>query len=324
MRAAMATLFAGLTALAGCGKPAGDGFLGYAEADYVRLTAPIAGTLVKLHVQRGDAVKSGAPAFVLEQASEAAARQEAASRVERSQAQLADLQKGKRPDELAAIRAQLAQAEAALALSRADFARDQKLVADKFIAPARLDASRSAMEQNQAKLDELRAQLRVAQTGARSDEIRAAERDVDASRAQLAQAGWRVEQKTQSVPVEATVTDVLYREGEYVPAGSPIVTLLPPGNIKARFFVPEAQLDTIHTGQPVMLTCDGCGAPIRATISFIAREAEYTAPIIYSKENRSSLVFMVEARPDPAAAQRLHPGQPLEIRLAAPPAKATQ
>ncbi|MEO8135844.1 MAG: HlyD family efflux transporter periplasmic adaptor subunit [Betaproteobacteria bacterium] len=323
MRIRSALLASGAVALlAACSKPASDGFPGYAEADYVRLTAPIAGTLVKLYVQRGDTVEAAAPAFVLEQASEAAARQEAISRVERSRAQLADLQKGKRPDELAAIRAQLAQAEAAMNLARADFARDQKLVADKFISAARLDATRSAVAQNQARVDELRAQLRVAQTGARSDEIRAAERDVDAARAQLAQAGWRVEQKTQSIPVAATVTDVLYREGEYVPAGSPVLTLLPPGNIKARFFVPETQLGTLQPGQAVLLQCDGCGAPIPGTISFIAREAEYTAPIIYSKENRASLVFMVEARPDPDATQRLHPGQPLEVRLGAAPKAA--
>jgi len=106
-----------------------------------------------------------------------------------------------------------------------------------------------------------------------------------------------------------------------VPAGSPVVTLLPPGNIKARFFVSETRLGTLQTGQAVTLRCDGCGEPIAATISFIAREAEYTAPIIYSKENRASLVFMIEARPDPAAAQRLHPGQPIEVIVADAPAR---
>ena len=318
-----ALLTAALCALlaSGCTRQASDVFPGYAEADYVRLTAPIAGTLTKLHVNRGDTVAAAAPAFDLERESEAAARQEAASRIERAQAQLADLTKGKRPDELAAVRAQLAQATAALTLANADYNRDRQLVASKFISPARLDTTRSAMAQAQARVQELQAQLRVAGTGARPDEIRAAEKDVNAAQAQYAQASWRVEQKTQRTPVAGDVTDVLFREGEWVAAGAPVVTLLPPGNIKARFFVPETVVGSIRIGEPVTIACDGCGAPINGRISFIAREAEFTAPIIYSKENRASLVFMIEARPDPEQAKRLHPGQPLELRLANAPAK---
>jgi HlyD family secretion protein len=312
---------AGLLVANGCARQESDVFPGYAEAEYVRLTAPIAGTLTKLHLNRGDAAPAAAPAFVLEQESETAARQEAEFRIERARAQVADLKKGKRPDELAAIRAQLAQANAAYTLAAADYARDQKLVADKFISPARLDSTRSAMTQAQARIDELRAQLRVAETGARPDEIRAAEKDVNAAQAQLLQADWRVEQKTQRTPVAGDVTDVMYRVGEWVPAGSPVITLLPPGNIKARFFIPESLLGRIQLGAPVTIQCDGCGAPISGRISFVAREAEYTSPIIYSKENRASLVFMIEAKPDPNDARRLHPGQPLELRLADATAK---
>ena len=132
---------AGALLTGGCARQASDAFPGYAEAEYVRLTAPIAGTLTKVHLRRGESVPAAAPAFVLEQASETAARQEAESRIERAKAQLANLKKGRRPDELAAIRAQLAQATAALTLAAADHARDQKLVADKFIAPARLDST---------------------------------------------------------------------------------------------------------------------------------------------------------------------------------------
>ncbi|MFS8086636.1 MAG: HlyD family secretion protein, partial [Acidobacteriota bacterium] len=296
-----------LVLVAGCARQASDVFPGYAEAEYVRLTAPIAGTLTKVHLRRGESAPADAPAFVLEQASEAAARQEVEFRIERARAQLANLKKGKCPDELAAIRAQLAQANAALALAAADFARDQKLVADKFISPARLDATRSAVSQGQARVEEVLAQLRGAESGARTDEIRAAEKDVNTAQAQLAQADWRVEQKTQRTPVAGDVTDVMYREGEWVPAGGAVLALLPPANIKARFFIPETLVGSIQLGTPVTLQCDGCGTPINGKISFIAREAEYTSPIIYSKENRATLVFMIEARPDPNDARRLHP-----------------
>src|SRR5512146_3176396 len=103
MRTAALISMAVLLAGAGCAKQESDVFPGYAEGDYVRLTAPVAGTLVKLHVQRGDKVAANTPAFVLEGQSELAARDEARSRIERAKAQLADLKKGKRPDELAAV-----------------------------------------------------------------------------------------------------------------------------------------------------------------------------------------------------------------------------
>lgn len=302
--------------LAACDKSADDFYPGYAEAEYVRLATPIAGTLVKLHVNRGDKVEQNAPAFVLEQESERAARAEAAARVERASAQLANLKKGRRPDELAAIGAQLGQAEAALALSTSNLARQRKLVADHFISAASLDEARAALERDQARVNELRAQLRVARLGARSDEIDAAEQELKSAEAQLAQAEWKLAQKTLRMPVAGDVADVLYREGEFVQAGSPVVSLLPPQNIKLRFFVPEPALAPLRLGQDVVVQCDGCPGTIAAKISYISSAPEYTSPLIYSKENRAALVFMIEARPAPERAAALHPGQPVEIRLA--------
>lgn len=312
-----ALLFA-VVLLAGCGEKPADTFPGYAEADYVRLAAPIAGTLVKLHLNPGDMAQVSAAAFVLEQDSERAAREEAQHRVARAQNLLLNLRQGKRPDELAAIRAQLAQAQAALALSGAELARSQKLVGRDFLSPASLDQAQAAVTRDRGRVNEISAQLRQATQGARGAEISAAEQDVKATQAQLAQASWKLNQKTQTTPVAGDVVDVFYREGEWVPAGAAVLTLLPAANIKARFFMPQQQLGAIAIGQTVELRCDGCGPAIPAKISFIAREAEYTAPIIYSKENRAKLVFMVEARPSLQDARRLHPGQPLEIQLQPP------
>lgn len=305
-----------LLALAGCSDKPADYFPGYAEAEYVRLATPIAGTLSRLHVQRGDKVEPNAPAFVLEQDSERAAREEAASRVQRAEALLANLKKGRRPEEVAAVQAQLVQAEAVLKLSNSNYARQKQLVEDKFIAPARLDEARSAVDRDQARVGELRAQVRVANLGARPDEIAAAEQEWKAAKAQLAQAEWRLAQKTQNIPVAGSVADVLYREGEFVQAGSPVVSVLPPQNIKLRFFVPEPQFATLQLGQDVVVQCDGCKDPIAAKVSYLSSAPEYTSPLIYSKENRAALVFMIEARPAPGQAALLHPGQPVEIRLA--------
>lgn len=322
MKAMRVLLMLGISILmTSCTDKPVDVFPGYAEAEYVRLSTPIAGTLLKLPFKKGDRVKRGTTAFVLEQESERAARDEASFRVQQAQATLANLKKGKRPDEIAAAQAQLAQAGATLRLESADLARQIKLINAHFISAARLDEARAAVERDQGRIKELQAQLRVLQLGARSDEIDAAEQALKAAQAQLTQFEWRVAQKQQIIPVDADVADVLYQEGEWVPAGSPVLSLLPAQTIKARFFVAEAALGRIRLGQGVTLHCDGCSAPIAAKIVFISHDAEYTAPLIYSKENRSTLVFMVEARPALADADRLHPGQPLEVRLVTADAK---
>ena len=103
-------------------------------------------------------------------------------------------------------------------------------------------------------------------------------------------------------------------QGEWVPAGRPVVSLLPPGNLKARFYVPEEVLGTIRIDQEVQIACDGCEAPVAATIAFVSTQAEYTPPVLYGKESRTKLVFLVEARIAPAEAAKLHPGQPVDIR----------
>ena len=309
--------------MAACTDKPADVFPGYAEAEYVRLSTPIAGTLLKLPFKKGDRVKHGATAFVLEQESERAARDEAAFRVQQGQATLTNLKKGKRPDEIAAVQAQLSQAEATLRLTSADLARQTKLLNAHFISAARVDEARAAVERDQGRIKELHAQLRVLKLGGRSDEIDAAEQALKAAQAQLTQFEWRLTQKAQVIPVDGDLADVLYQEGEWVPAGSPVLSILPAQTIKARFFVAEAVLGKIRLGQGVTLHCDGCGAPIAARVAFISHDAEYTAPLIYSKENRSTLVFMVEARPDLVDAYSLHPGQPLEVRLVAADAKGT-
>jgi HlyD family secretion protein len=107
----------------------------------------------------------------------------------------------------------------------------------------------------------------------------------------------------------------MYRSGEWVPAGSPVVRMLPPENIKVRFFVPEAVLSSLSLGHKVAIRCDSCAADISASIRYISNQAEYTPPIIYSNDTRSKFVFMVEARPQPADAVKLHPGQPVQVSL---------
>ena len=302
--------------LTACNDAPPAGFPGYVEGEYVRVAAPLSGTLLQLAVERGTTVAKDAPLFTLESEQERAARAEAEARVRRAQAALANLEKARRPPEIAAVRAQLAQAQASLRQSEADLQRTQKLVADRFLPPQKRDEAIATRDRDRARVAELTQQVQIANLPARSDEIAAANAEVNAATDALAQAQWRVAQKSQTAPAAGVVTDTLYRPGEWVAAGAPVVSLLPPANVKVRFYMPEALIATLRLGDAVVVRCDGCGGDIAAKVRFIAPQAEFTPPVIYSRENRSKLVFLVEARPDaPNAA--LHPGLPVEVARAA-------
>ncbi|MDP1680619.1 MAG: HlyD family efflux transporter periplasmic adaptor subunit [Burkholderiales bacterium] len=300
--------------LAACSLDKESKLHGYAEGEFVRVASPFAGQLTMLSVQRGTYVKSGAALFALEQENEKAARLEAEARLKSSESQFTNLQKGKRPSEIAAVQAQLEQAQAALKLSRQQLRRDQDLVAKNFISQQRLDEVRAAVARDEARVGELTAQLQTARLGARTDEIEAARSTMNAARASIAQAQWRLDQKSIKSPVTGLVHDTLYVAGEWVPAGSPVVTLLPSANIKLRFFIPEPLLAKLKVGQRVQVTCDGC-AKFTASVSYVSSQAEYTPPVIYSNEARAKLVYLAEARLAPDDAAKFHPGQPIDITL---------
>ena len=299
-----------------CGNKSSGVYQCYAEGEFVRVAAPFAGTLQELKVRRGVQVKAGEPLFVLEQANEAAGRREAEERVRNAEAQLADLKKSKRPSEIDAVREQLAQARASLKLSTVNLARQEQLAQSNFVSKSVVDEARAAIDRDRGRVGELEAHLKTAQLAAREDEVRAAEYNAAAARAALAQADWRLAQKSVNAPLAGLVNDTNYVTGEWVPAGSPVVSLLPPENIKLRFFVPETLLGALKAGDAVNVRCDGCAAPLAAKITYISPQAEYTPPVIYSRETRSKLVYLIEARTSAQDAVKLHPGQPVDVTLA--------
>jgi HlyD family secretion protein len=303
-------------AAAGCNAPPPSGYQGYAEGEFVLVASPYAGALESLQVSRGQEVAAAAPLFSLEQGNETAGRREAEERLRVAQAKLDNLRKGSRAPELEARQAEAEQAEAARQLSASQLQRDERLFADGFISSARLDEARANLKRDQARLEQAQAQLRMArQSVGRVGELVAAQAEVDAARAVLAQAEWRLAQRALRAPQAALVHDTFYAQGEWVPAGKPVVSLLPRENIKLRFFVPEAVVGGLRIGQKVSAACDGCGAPVSATVSYVSPNSEFTPPILYSKDARAKLVFMVEAKPGLADAPRLKPGQPVDVML---------
>jgi HlyD family secretion protein len=308
---AMAVLAA--ATLGACGERASDGYQGYVEGEFAYVGAAIGGRLLSLGAKRGDDVAAGATLFTLESDNEAAMRAQAEAELKAAQATLADLRSGKRAPEVDVARSHLGEAQADERKSALRLARDEAQYAIGGIARRQLDDSRAAAAANDDRVRQLQSELAVARLPSRTDQIAAQAAQVAAARAAVAQAAWRLDQKTVASPRAGLVYDTLYEPGEYVNAGNPVVRLLPPGNVKVRFFVPEGAVGGLRVGQAVTLRCDGCAGDIAATIGYVSGEAEFTPPIIYSNETRGKLVFMIEARPARDAALNLHPGQPVTV-----------
>jgi HlyD family secretion protein len=303
--------------LAACDPQADRPLQGYVEGEYIRIAAPFAGTLQQLSVQRGDQVVAGTPVFALERDNEVAARRQAEQQLQSAQARLDNLRTGKRPTEVATVAEQLRQAMAARELSVANLKRAQQLHAGGFVSSAALDDARTSLRRDDAQVASLQASVATAKLPARVDEIRAAEAETRAAREALAQADWRLGQRAIPAPSTGLVHDTYYVVGDFVPAGSPVASVLPPANVSVRFFVSEAALGRLQRGQTVAVACDGCPAPVAATIVFISDRAEFTPPVLYSRDNRAKFVYRVDARPAPAEAAKLHPGQPVDVTLPA-------
>lgn len=145
--------------------------------------------------------------------------------------------------------------------------------------------------------------------------VEEAEAALRTAQARLNSAETRLVRRKLASPVTGTVQQVYFRPGEMVAAGRPILALLPPGNLKVRFYVPEAVLPQLAYGDEVKVACDGCSPDLTARISFMASSAEFTPPVIYSRDERSKLVFLIEALPEKP--QEFRVGQPIEVTLGA-------
>jgi len=304
-----------LTMPVGCDRTAPDRVQGYVEGEFLYISSPHPGTLSSLFVERGGEVREGDPLFALESVPEKTARDQAARRLSQARASLADLKKGRRPPELASIEAQLGRARASLALTETELSRQQNLLRAGDVPRQAVDRARSAYDQDRHRVAQLESDLQTARLGDRPDRIEAAEARVRELEAALTRAEWDLAQKGQAAPQAGQIFETLYRPGEWVPAGRPVVVLLPPQNIKVRVFVPEGRIGTIHLGDPVEVNVDGVPGPFRGKVSFISPRAEYTPPVLYNRETRAKLVFLIEAVFEPPTAARLHPGQPVDVRF---------
>lgn len=201
---------------------------------------------------------------------------------------LFELEHASEQDAVDQAKAQVEQYKVALRIAEINYARDQKQIKVQAVSRATLDTDLSIVDQATATLS--------------------------AAQANLAQAVWKLDQKKIMAPADALVIDTIYRVGETVNAGQPVVSLLPPSNIRVRFFVPEPALANMALGQGVSVAINDKQQPLKAHISFIAPQAEYSPPELYNRDNRDKLLYMLEATPD-ATPERIHPGQPVDVRV---------
>jgi HlyD family secretion protein len=266
-------ILAALLVLTACGRDTGNPWLGYVEGEDALISPPQPGWITHLAVQRGQWIRRGQLLFTLDDIHERAARDQAAAN-------------------LAAEKAQFAQEEANHDYMATQLRRQTGLALAKAGTPTNYDSALLGFQQSERRLPQLEAQIKQTE-GA------------------LADAEYQLSQRRVVAYTEGRVEDIYFREGEYAPASTPVVELLPPANIYVRFFIPETELQHVKLGQKVAITCDSC-APLEATITFIAQQEEFTAPDIFSVGNREKLVFKSEARMP--GGMKLNPGQPVEVR----------
>lgn len=316
---ALALAAAGLAGFLIVGRGGSDhGVLsGYVEGEPLYPASPVAGRLVELNVQRGDAVKAGAKFFAIDPAQSEAVRNQAAAETSAAKALAADAQRGQRPAELGVIEARLVAARAQL--NEADLAlkRVKPLTEAGAASRAQLDSAEAARSTAEANVKAIEKQLQAAKLGAREDQARAAQDRVRQAEAMLGAAEARLSDIAPAAPSGGRVEDVFFQAGEWVPANQPVLSFIPDDRVRLRFFAPQDGIAAYAIGSEVAFSCDGCVAGMKATITYVSPRPEFTPPVIYSRESRERMVFMVEA--SPVSSRGLTPGQPVDVM----PLKAT-
>lgn len=283
-----------LILLIGC-HPSKQRYQGYVEGEMLYLALPFAGEMQDLHVHRGAYVKKGDLLFVLDPKPQVFGVKQAAASLKQGQEQWIDLQKPKRIPEIDAIKAQLQQVEAQLALAAIRVKRNQTLFDKHVMDKDTLDAAVEHLREVQAFKKQYEANLALALLGARANQIDARHAGNKALEASLQQAQWNLSQKQLYAPAEGLIFDTYYKNGEYVEAAHPVMSLLTRENTWIEFFVPLEHLNAIEMGKKITYFYPGNDVPMNATIAYIASKAEYIPPLIFSRDNADKIVFRVKA-----------------------------
>ena len=288
----------GILALAACSDAPDDRLHGYVEGDYVLLAPETSGRLIEISVREGEHVESGAVLFRLDDRLEQSAITSADARIEAAAARFDDAAAGGREPEIAAARDQLAQARAAQTQTREDLTRTRELFDRGIIPRARLDTAEASATSANARVGELRERLTLAQLPARENQLRALSAEVAAAEAERVRLLDILGRRVVSAPSAGLIERQLRYDGELAGPANPVLRFLPDGAVHGLIFIPEPELASLPVGSALSIDCDGCDPGLSATIRFIAEGPEFTAPIIYSDNERARLVYRAELRFD--------------------------
>jgi len=297
---------------------AANAAVGYIEGEYVNVAPIDVARIATEYVRRGDKLKAGDRIATLETTDAEIAVQNADAALSEANAQLANILYGRRPEEIAAIEADLKAAQVQQDDALRTLNRRKDLNSRGFASQADLDSAQTAFDVARSRATSLAANLAVAKLPARDDEILAAKAKAGQARAALDNAEWRLEQRQLVAPAAGYVSDIVRRVGDVAGPSAPVVSFLPDNAVKVKFYVPEAALSSLRLGQTLNVRCDGCEPGLRAAITYIAREPEFTPPVIYSLESRQTLVYLIEARAAADKPLRLQPGQIVDVELPGP------
>lgn len=303
----------GLT-LQGCSSDEGH-VLGYIEGRFTYEASPASGYLQTLAVHRGEPVKAGQLLYVLNAQPESQAFWQSEAQAAASQQQYIDMTLGQRPSEIKALEEEKVAAEATLVYAKQTLKRKQRLYKEGVLDESDLDRAKSDYLHDKAMVAEATAKIVTAKLGARIHQQNAQKDSARAASFAMKKSQWYLSKKTKRALKSGRVEKTFYREGEYVQAGQPVLSMLVPTEVKVVMFLPEPMLGKIKVGEKLSFACDGCKAGT-ATVDYIAAQAEYTPPVLYSQDARKDLVYRVEAAIPAATALSYHPGQPVDINLA--------
>lgn len=284
---------------------------GYIEAQYIYVAASRPGWITRQTVREGDPVAAGDILFELDQDREHLQIKEAEARMERSQELLEDAGKGARKEEIELLEAQLQSARARLDLAVAERERWEKTAERDLASLSQRDAAVAEYQVAMAEHSAMEKRIAIAKLAARENLINAARAETEVTGAVVASAGWELEQRMIRAGAAGVIDEVYYRTGEYVQAGAPVYSILLTHTRKVRFYLPQARLPEIQLGTVVQVRVDGIPESLPARISHIASDAEFTPPVLYGREARDKLVFLVEA--DLEQGNTLNPGQPVDV-----------
>lgn len=289
--------------------------VGYVEGEYVLLAPTETAQVLSVKVRRGDRVEAGEAVAVMERRDAEIAVDQAAAALAQAKAQLADLQQGKRPEEIDVLQADLVKAEADKAEAERELRRTEGLFERGIATQAQYDKAKTSLTLARAEVGQARANLAVAKLPARPEEIEAARYRLEGAKAELEQARWRLSERVVEAPADGRIDDVIRNPGDLAGPSAPVISMLPDGAVKLKVYVPEEAFSSIKVGDVLSVRCDGCGAGLTARISYISPDPEFTPPVIYSLEARQKLVYLVEAKPV-GDAGGLQPGQIVDVLLA--------